>query len=159
MLFSFFLSSDQREIQLDEPRFEVLMSDEIYFRNLRMSSYLVEEDSASGFDLLIHKKERDVNDLQLVLIRNWREREAFIFMKTLNPWIGMRFQNGEQRSLREVDAEYHWITAVMLYNATLNDESIRLLSDGSTQLTIELTTRENLRQTLKDYFKLTNALP
>lgn len=157
-IFSFFSSSGQRAIALDEPQFNVLQSDEIYFRNIRMSAYIIQEDSASGFDLLKPKSLSMESTFSFVIVRNWRQKLAYIMPDRDSEFDRLVIQNRIARKLKDQDMEYNWETAVAAYNALSEGEVITLHTEEYAYVPNDAE-RKAFKNTIKDYLKLTHCLP
>jgi len=157
-VFSFFSSSGQRAIEIDQAQFTVHQSDEVYFRNIRLSSYRSELDSASGFDLLTLKSLQPEAKFSFVIVKNWRQRMAYIMPDRQSSFDEIQIGDHIARKLKDMDMEYNWETAVQFYNAARIGEEIMIRSDS---IEHSLTDQElkSLKITIKDYLKLTHSLP
>lgn len=155
--FSMFTSSGNVELEIDHPEFNVLKSDELYFRNIRYSKYVSEEDSASGYEILRLKKLKKASNFQFKLIKNWRHRMAYIFPEAPDKEAHLLLGD-QQRNLGDYPTDYHWVTALQFYNAAMNELDVRLISGTDTIVFSEAEMKLN-REVIKDFLKLTHRLP
>lgn len=161
MVWALMTSSGNYPLEPGNVCFEVREGDALYFRNLRISNYRIKEDTASGFEILVHKDFESESALIFKIVRNWRQDEAYIFPElSTSDQALLVFADGTEYALNLADAELSWQIAAKVYNALKDEELVQMKQAGSVYPALMSDSeRKACKQTLKDYFKLVHQLP
>lgn len=145
-------------VNLDEIQFSTTDASELYFKNIRKSSYQLTEMKTAGMDVF--------NNIELLksnlkfkpsLIINWRNDQSFIMFDQLEAdRYGLIFGDDEVYEFRPAQQRYHAELAILIYNAILNQQEV-LVADGNSSLEplfTNPTDSHNFRLVVFDFLRL-----
>ena len=164
-------NADQsKKVDVEELDFETDDASELFFKNIRQSSYLVEENSETGLFLFRHKEwPEDEKGAAFVpvIVFNWRHDNAYMMIEWLSfeeeemP-IELLVHHHEQEPQRityttgNMKEQLFFLTRV--YNALLDGASITIVEDGVPQpFFVTDHQRQLFRIIMFDYFRLTTV--
>lgn len=147
--------------ETDKLKFNTTDASELFFKNVRKSSYEEDEMKAAGMNVY---RSADLKDLVLApqLIVNWRNDQAFILFTgdilsdkdELTFFVGDK--NADSITFDASSQRNHATLAAEIYNAILRDELVNIeYSDSVMVFFISESQREAFRRMFFDYLRLT----
>ena len=157
---------DVHLLREDRIGFDVRESDHLYFRNLRQFYYRSEPTQNGQFDLFRLKRFKEVSTspLEWVIISNWRQDQAYIYLQGSEELTGkLELRSpGEERvafKLDNLNAQDHLSIAVEAYDA-LQRQGVAIFwlsEQEAVEVWVEPEERIAMITVLKDFFKLTGS--
>lgn len=157
--FAIFVPS-QSSIHLEEIKFSTSQSSRLYFKNLRSYYYEKDEVEKPGFILHQYKSDGEEN-LRFLIVDNWKHDEAYIIAESaivnideeILQIMWTRGNESDTISLKELDAEAHYVFAAQLYDKLLQEGELAIIKKTDSFL-FTGNEKKSLKITLKDFFKL-----
>lgn len=164
--FSFVFGSKGKKLPL-EPKLSTIESAELYFRNLRSSSYYLltgTPEDVDIYELKAFEKDSSLQTLMPLIVNNWRHNLAYIQLEPnfeVSEYSLVFESEGKRDTLLEDSPQRveQFQLAVRIYNAIELDEEIYLLFEGKqTPLFQSEDRKKRFRTVLRDYFRLVNVI-
>lgn len=161
-------NTDQyKKVDLEEPDFETDDASELFFKNIRQSSYLVEENTAAGLFLFRHKEWPEAEEGALfvpVIVFNWRQDKAYMLIEWLSleeddmpiELLVHREQEAQSITYTTGNMKEQLLLLARIYNAIIDGASIMIIKDGEPPPFFRTDKQRQLfRVVMFDYFRLT----
>ena len=162
-------NADQiKKVDFEELDFETDDASELFFKNIRQSSYLTEENTEAGVFLFRHKEWPIADDGPVfvpVIVFNWRQDKAYMMIE----WVS--FEEGDmpiellaQKKGQEAQSityttgnvREQLLFLTRIYNAIVDGAAIMIIKDGVAQPFFQTDNQRQLfRIIMFDYFRLT----
>ncbi|NEN22074.1 hypothetical protein G3O08_00970 [Cryomorpha ignava] len=164
ILVVFLTQPDSRPSKFDEVSFQTTESAELYFRNVRSFYYNFREEGGGAFDAYRFSALYEDTlsfGVRFVIYNSWRQNMAFVRVDTnytkfaATDYLVSASANGDIDSIRPPDQynESHYDFAKNVFLAARAKNRIGIPQKTDT-LWVSESDMANIRQTLRDYFKL-----
>lgn len=126
-----------KPVESEDMRFTTTDASEMYFKNIRQSSYLVEQKPEAGINIYRNKDFRK-NEIWLepILVINWRNDQAFLLMEekqeesTDEVSFSRTSSKNELLTFDKSHHKNHTEFALLVYNSLLNGDTVLYHSEG-----------------------------
>jgi len=123
-----------KPVDLDELKFNTTDASELFFKNVRQSDYVLEENKKAGMNTY-HCTDLADGNLQLepFIIINWRNDQAFIFFETKSTELIDFIIADEHYSFDPSFQKNHAELAIHIYNAILSNQQVYFIAANNQQ--------------------------
>ena len=163
MMISSCTLNQDKSISVDDIDFDTRDDTELFFKNIRQSSYHLEENKPASINLFRLKDyELDSTSLEPnpVIIHHWLRDKAYIWLefgglsnfdKPLE--LSIAYPEGEKRIQFDGSSpNNHTEVAIELFNASLSE--VKITCENTEILKVSSEYRSNYQLVLNDYFRL-----
>lgn len=155
--------NQEKPITIEDLEFDTRDDTELFFKNIRQSSYHLEENKPASINIFRLKDIRlDSNSLEPnpVIIHHWLRDKAYIWLEFggLSNFdepldISIAYPQGEKTiSFDGSSPKNHTEVALALFNASLTES--RITCNNREVLPLNTSSRTNYQLVLNDYFRL-----
>ncbi len=153
-------------ISTDRIVFQTTDQSELFFKNIRQSSYVLTEMRSEGMNLFYPRAyENETWLIRPYLVHNWRIDKVFLMLELNESLISTMFQIGKEdfRSINYMPQSHQdqAVFAVQIYNSIIQEDSI-LVYDQTGKLIPVFSSnklKESFRITSVDFLNLIGILP
>jgi hypothetical protein len=166
LLLSFFNEKRANNTGREISELTVMDANRLYFKNVRTAWYDAENRHDAKMDVFRYGKritEAEMPLLNLAILINRKEREAYIYVETnfetpfILEWRNLENQSRGSLSFEGGDKFSHWQFVKEFYPILLQTSEFFLLKEGDKKpLLLEDKQREALLTTCADFYKLIN---
>lgn len=162
-------NADQtKKVDLERPDFETDDASELFFKNIRQSSYRVEENTEGGLVLFRHKEWPVADEGAVfvpVIVFNWRQDKAYMMIEWLSfeeddmpieLFVHQQEQEAQSITYTTGNMKEQLLFLTRIYNGIVDGASIMIIKDGVAQPFFQTDNQRQLfRVIMFDYFRLT----
>ncbi len=155
--------NQEKPISIDDIDFSTRDDTEIFFKNIRQSSYILDENKPASINTFRLKANR-LDDASLepnpVIIHHWLRDKAYVWLEFGGKSdfdepleISIAYTQGEKALTFDGSSPHnHLEVALALFNASLSET--RIYCNGTEVLAVSTPERTHYQLVLNDYFRL-----